>query len=492
MEPAQFVRILVVEDDPFQQSALREIMNQVAAKSAFGVEAVVVASGAEALAACGGGKPLARGAKSAFDLVLLDYLLPGGNADTVLPALRGAVGDGSAIVLLSGAEQEGLMQRALLEMGADSYRFKPVSTAHVSELVHYAMQKRRAFASARKRPQSDVADRSLSESGSTEKHSSPSPSPEPDRKVGRPSEPTEPNSSNASSPQGDLLSNGRRGPVLLGADDDGRPVAVKVLAAELVRGAPPPSHPNVNRVIDRTVQGGRILERRELCDGGELLDVLVLEGCDDDLGGEAASGASPPGDGSPGDGGLPLARALFWFRQLAAAVAHCHAHGAVHGQLHPENVLLRGAETLQVVGFSSCAAGGGGGGGNGEGEGVALRLTHPDLDAPELVGRLHCGGADELRACDVWALGLLLVCLLTGAPSTAVGRESRDDVGGVARSVSDLDVTEAAMAVSRASLATQKLSHSMLQPSPARRPTAAAVLAQVDALLLQEAEGGAA
>ena len=92
----------------------------------------------------------------------------------------------------------------------------------------------------------------------------------------------------------------------------------------------------------------------------------------------------------------------------------------------------------------------------------------------------------------MWALGLLLVCLLTGAPSTAVGRESRDDVGGVARSVSDLDVTEAAMAVSRASLATQKLSHSMLQPSPARRPTAAAVLAQVDALLLQEAEGGAA
>lgn len=172
-------------------------------------------------------------------------------------------------------------------------------------------------------------------------------------------------------------------------------------------------------------------------------------------------------------------------------MAHCHKHGAVHGQLHPENVLLRGAETLQVVGFSSCAAGGGGGG-NGDGEGVALRLTHPDLDAPELVGRLHCGGADELRACDVWALGLLLVCLLTGAPSTAVGRESRDDVGGVARSVSDLDVTEAAMAVSRASLATQKLSHSMLQPSPARRPTAAAVLAQVDALLLQEAEGGAA
>ena len=47
-----------------------------------------------------------------------------------------------------------------------------------------------------------------------------------------------------------------------------------------------------------------------------------------------------------------------------------------------------------------------------------------------------------------------VLCLLTGAPSTAVGRESRDDVGGVARSVSDLDVTEAAMAVSRASLAT--------------------------------------
>ena len=48
-------------------------------------------------------------------------------------------------------------------------------------------------------------------------------------------------------------------------------------------------------------------------------------------------------------GRLPAPRALGWFAQLASAVAHCHKHGAVHGQLHPENVLLAAADCLQVA-----------------------------------------------------------------------------------------------------------------------------------------------
>ena len=47
---------------------------------------------------------------------------------------------------------------------------------------------------------------------------------------------------------------------------------------------------------------------------------------------------------------LPPPRAC----QLVDAVAFCHDHGAVHGQLHPENILLR-HDTLQVIGFCGCS-----------------------------------------------------------------------------------------------------------------------------------------
>ena len=73
----------------------------------------------------------------------------------------------------------------------------------------------------------------------------------------------------------------------------------------------PPPHPCVNRVLSRFVKGAQCIEVRALCDGGELFDTLVEF-----------------------DGRLPLRRVLAFFGQLADAVAHCHAHGAVHGSEH--------------------------------------------------------------------------------------------------------------------------------------------------------------
>lgn len=188
---------------------------------------------------------------------------------------------------------------------------------------------------------------------------------------------------------------------------------------------------------------------------GELFDYL-METCD---------GLPPPDE------------ALCWLVQLVGAVAHCHSHGAVHGQLHPENVLLVHETELQLTGFQCCdsptgssggrlphgplppsqAAGGGpiwsgagsgswagssscGGspsssragsddghssgsrssGGEGEAGMVELRPLHA-LDAPELRGR-KWASAGELYYCDIWSLGVLLVYLLTGRPDVQVAR----------------------------------------------------------------------
>ena len=192
------------------------------------------------------------------------------------------------------------------------------------------------------------------------------------------------------------------------------------------------------------------IEIRELCEGGELFDSVI----------------DAEDEGSPGG----IGEALGWFTQarssvvrassvaisarpgavaslapvcraqLASVVAHCHAHGAVHGQLHPEDVLLSAdGEAVQVIGFycdqpasdlgrntaesstGGCSAAAdapaadapAGASTEDAGESrMRLRPYHP-TDAPELEGR-SWAVASELRAADVWSLGVLLMFLLTG------------------------------------------------------------------------------
>ena len=109
----------------------------------------------------------------------------------------------------------------------------------------------------------------------------------------------------------------------------------QAVAIELVKndGAPsrsvePSAHPNVVRLIKQVAHGEWLLDVRPLCGDGELFDVVFESG---GLGGE-------------------LATALPWLRQLASAVAHCHAERAVCGQLRPEHVLLHEG-AVQLLGF---------------------------------------------------------------------------------------------------------------------------------------------
>ena len=253
------LRVLVVEDDPFQQMTLKMMKNLVESKNPnLTVNLTLTSSGTAAVGAC-------SAAGSDIDLVLLDYKLPGGDADTVLPAIRRLVGSVAAIVVLSSSAQEEGMQRCWLDHGADSYRIKPVTVQLLTDVFAYTLHKQRYL---QKRSHEDDAPNL----GKRSRGLVTSPS----RSETPPSVEAESSEQYQEAPGIlSLLANGRRGPVRLGFAAGGVPVAIKVSDHKFVRGSPPAGHPYLNRVIKRVLTGGQCVEVRELCEGGEFFDAML-------------------------------------------------------------------------------------------------------------------------------------------------------------------------------------------------------------------------
>ena len=465
-ELGRTMRVLLVEDDVFQQMALKAVVEMLGSKNQLVISLTTVDSGSAALDAITQANPKMKG-DTAFDLVLLDYQLPGGNGDLVLPQIRAAIGQLPAIIMLSGSAQQAEMQRCWLDLGADSYRLKPVSADAIQELLRYALRKRN-FLQKRNRPEDDQSDDGADEDEHVAKKRSSGSSSVASSSAQAPAAQPPAAAAEAAPAIVELLAIGRRGPVHIGFAGGPDAVAIKVYPQQHARGAPPPPHPFVNRVLRQLEQGDQLVEVRELCDGGEFYDNLI-------------------------DGCLPVREALAWFEQMAGAVAHCHACGAVHGRLHPENVLIlrRGdADALQLTGFTSCAgavgdsmhnqhnplqavqpvkalllpqssekimAADGGGStcstmssdsrssshgsiGGGMHAAIAAMMAETKiklsvhehdtlLDAPELAGR-ECASAKELVASDVWSMAMLLVYMLTGRPDTVLQPDDEATVLG--------------------------------------------------------------
>ena len=178
----------------------------------------------------------------------------------------------------------------------------------------------------------------------------------------------------------------------------GRDVAVKVLRREAssanivarfereIRLTATLEHPHILHVQDTGVHEGQLFLVTELATGGSLADRLVRE--------------------SP----LPMTDALQIVRDVGLALAHAHAHGVVHRDVKPANILLRDGTAL-LADFGVAFA---------EPEALQQRLTSAGL----AVGTAQYMSPEQLCAdptvdgrSDQYALALVLYELLAGVPA---------------------------------------------------------------------------
>jgi eukaryotic-like serine/threonine-protein kinase len=200
-----------------------------------------------------------------------------------------------------------------------------------------------------------------------------------------------------------VLGEGGTGIVYDAALDDGTAVALKVMHATLA---------GDQQIRGRFKREAAILRR---LDGAHVCPVLDL-------------GEVPSGDGSllylalpkiEGEsladvlarGRLPRDRALDIALDVLDALASAHAHDVIHRDLKPANVLLDRQNKVIVVDFGMSKII------TGAGTGTTNLTTHNMVfGTPEYMSPEQARGDDLDARCDVYAAGIMLYEMLTGAP----------------------------------------------------------------------------
>jgi serine/threonine-protein kinase len=176
-----------------------------------------------------------------------------------------------------------------------------------------------------------------------------------------------------------------------------RTVAVKLLAEHLAedpefrqrflgeaRAAARLSHPNVVAVYDAGEDEGRPFIVMEVVEGETLADVLARR--------------------RP----LPPSEVVALGIQAAAGLEHAHAHGLVHRDVKPQNLLLRADGVLKVADFGIARAA----------VAATRRLTRAGtiLGTAAYLAPEQAAGEDVTAAADVYALGAVLYEAASGRP----------------------------------------------------------------------------
>jgi serine/threonine-protein kinase len=107
------------------------------------------------------------------------------------------------------------------------------------------------------------------------------------------------------------------------------------------------------------------------------------------------------------EGALPLAKALDVAAQVADALACAHAHGIVHRDVKPSNILLRADGHVKVADFGIASTGAGN---------EDLTRTGVVMGTAKYLSPEQVSGAPADAASDIYALGIVVYEMLCGTP----------------------------------------------------------------------------
>ena len=244
-----------------------------------------------------------------------------------------------------------------------------------------------------------------------------------------------------------VLGSGGMGRVFLALSPGGRPVAVKVVKAELA------ADPEF-----------RARFRREVTAARSVSGLYTAPVVDADLEGPVPWLATAYVDGPSlaqavsGDGPLPAASLPALAAGLAEALAAIHRGGLVHRDLKPSNILLA-ADGPRVIDFGISHAA----------ETTTLTVTGQYLGSPGFLSPEQAEGRDVTPATDIFSLGAVLTFAATGAGPFGAGSLPAL-VYRVVHAAPELDGVPDEI---------KPLVAQCLAKQPADRPTASALLASL-------------
>ena len=129
--------VLIVDDDPIAREHARLVLEKA------GIAAELAESGAEAIEMV----KLRHARMSPYNLILVDWKMPEMDGVETARQIRSAVGDESAIIILTAYRWDDVLEEAL-QAGVDSFIPKPLFAATVLEEFKAALRKRRALPEA--------------------------------------------------------------------------------------------------------------------------------------------------------------------------------------------------------------------------------------------------------------------------------------------------------------------------------------------------------
>ncbi|MEJ2746545.1 MAG: serine/threonine-protein kinase, partial [Anaerolineae bacterium] len=139
-------------------------------------------------------------------------------------------------------------------------------------------------------------------------------------------------------------------------------------------------HPNIVRVLDLDQANGEFFIAMEYVPSKDLRDLLST--------GEL----------------MPLDQVVSITRQLGAALDYAHAHGLVHRDVKPGNVLVREDGTVKLTDFGLVHAS----------EGSRLTQTGTTMGTPSYMSPEQTRGTEVDGRADLYALGVMVYEFITG------------------------------------------------------------------------------